>query len=165
MQIVVIRLGEAWAAEMTPLQRRSTLPPPPKPSLAPTSLLSPDCQGLVASPLGAATKTRQVDFKRAGGGAGTSMRSGASAGARRRARGSRSGADQTSGRGDPGQKLRIGCRRYRVLGAWTSRRVKGRRGRPGKSAKLGLAALRQGSGFLRHLRARSCPAAESCAQV
>lgn len=43
------------------------------------------------------------------------MRSGASAGARRRVSGSRSGADQTSGRGDPGQELPNGRRRYKDL--------------------------------------------------
>lgn len=70
VQTVVIRLGEGWAAGMTPLQLRSTPPPAPQTSSTPASLLSSDCKSPAATPLGAATKTRQVDFKRAGGGAG-----------------------------------------------------------------------------------------------
>lgn len=76
------------------------------------------------------------------------MRSGASTGDRRRARGSRSGAEHTSGRGDTGQELPNGRRRYQGPGAWTRTRARGRQGKQGRKAKLDLAALREGSGFL-----------------
>lgn len=69
-----------------------------------------------------------------------------------RARGSRAGAVER-----PPQVPGAGC-----LDAQAGA---GQEGEAGQERQAWLTALGEGSGFPRHLRARSCPAAESCAQV
>lgn len=127
-QVVVIRLGEVWTAGIVLLKHlQASIHLNANPT---------------ASPLGAATKTRQVDSKRADVGAGRAC-------AVARAQWLRGGrevtaAEQTRGCGGSWAGA---AERPQVPGVGTRTRARGGR-EGGRKAKLGLAALRECSGFL-----------------